>query len=153
MDAVLSFPTNTPTSRPSARRNAKTAAPIVLWTAALMVEVYIPPALANDCAIVGKQNEAHAPGTASQGEVSMTVDACLTPTFDMSDQVALEKQAMRIFKMPQFQQQKKNVEEKYRQHWIAKTPDGEKGLDNVVNTIAFASVQFALVDDTNQPRM
>jgi hypothetical protein len=80
-------------------------------------------------------------------------DARLIPTFEMSDQVALEKQALRIFAMPQFQQQKKLIEEQYRQHWIAKTPDGQMGLQNVADTIAFAAVQFALTDDTSQPRL
>jgi hypothetical protein len=70
----------------------------------------------------------------------------------MSDQVALEKRALRIFAMPELQQQRMLTEEKYRQHRVGKTRDGQMGLENAAAIISLASVQFALTDDANQPR-
>ncbi len=76
-----------------------------------------------------------------------------TSVLDMSEQIALEKQELRIFAMPQFQTQLKLGEQVYRKSHLAQLPDGAKTLENAVRAIALSSIQYALLNDPSRPKI
>jgi hypothetical protein len=74
-------------------------------------------------------------------------------TLDMFEQLQLEKQALRIFAMPQVQAQKAEAEKQFRASPLAKFPDGESRIELAANRFALAAVENAILNDPARPKI
>jgi hypothetical protein len=76
-----------------------------------------------------------------------------TPTLDMFNQLALEKLALHVLSLPSMQEQRRATELLYREHWLAKTADGQARLENAAKATALFSIQFAILNDPARPNL
>ena len=75
------------------------------------------------------------------------------PTFDLFDQVYIERRSLRIANLPQLQEQKKQIEEMYRADWVGKTGDGRATLENAAKMSVYLGASLAVLDDPARPKV
>ncbi len=89
----------------------------------------------------------------AQWPKALAAEAHARPTLDMGKQLSLEKLELRIFAMPQVQQQLAIGEDLYRHNHLSQTPDGSATLKNAVRAITLSTIQDAILDDPSRPQI